>query len=89
MTDQEFEHVVASLAQADVVAILMRYRRALQGIGSCATQCGCCEMHVRVAKQALNWQLSRFCAAGPLTEEDGLTPERRAAMNRQCEECET
>lgn len=28
-------------------------RRAMTGIASCATRCGCCEMHVRVAKRVL------------------------------------
>lgn len=31
-----------------------RYAKALQGIASCATKCGCCEMHVRVARMALS-----------------------------------
>jgi hypothetical protein len=32
---------------------LERYRRALEGIASCATQCGCCRMHVEIAQEAL------------------------------------
>lgn len=31
-----------------------RYERALEGIASCCTACGCCEMHRRVAKAALS-----------------------------------
>jgi hypothetical protein len=30
-----------------------RLRRTMMGIASCATRCGCCEMHNRVAKQSL------------------------------------
>lgn len=32
-----------------------RYEKALRGVASCATQCGCCAMHVRIARQALGW----------------------------------
>lgn len=31
-----------------------RYAKALEGIASCCTSCGCCEMHRRVAKQVLS-----------------------------------
>lgn len=37
------------------VTDLDRLRKALEGIASCATECGCCAMHVRVARQALGW----------------------------------
>lgn len=30
-----------------------RYRPALVGISSCATRCECCEMHVGIAREAL------------------------------------
>ncbi len=33
---------------------LTSYRDTLRGIASCATQCGCCEMHRRVAQAALD-----------------------------------
>jgi hypothetical protein len=31
-----------------------RYTDALNGIATCATQCGCCRMHVKIALDALN-----------------------------------
>ena len=88
MNVEAFEHELSTMAQADCVAHAVRLFKALAGVASCATQCGCCEMHVRVAKQAMAWKLSNFCLAGPLTEADGLTPERRAQLDRQCVECE-
>jgi len=30
------------------------YARTLEGVASCATQCPCCEMHARVARERLN-----------------------------------
>lgn len=30
-----------------------RLRRTMLGISTCATRCGCCEMHRRIAEQAL------------------------------------
>lgn len=30
-----------------------RLRRSMQGIASCATRCGCCEMHRRIAEKAV------------------------------------
>lgn len=36
-----------------------RLRQALNGIATCATKCGCCEMHRRIAERALE------CASKP------------------------
>jgi hypothetical protein len=36
---------------------LERYEKALNGIATCATQCGCCRMHVQIALDALNDKL--------------------------------
>ena len=30
-----------------------RLRRTMQGVASCATECGCCRMHQRIAGEAL------------------------------------
>lgn len=31
-----------------------RLRKALSGISTCSTRCGCCELHVQIALEALN-----------------------------------
>jgi hypothetical protein len=41
------------MAHAPALAELERYRLALGGIASCATQCVCCRLHVEVALRAL------------------------------------
>lgn len=38
---------------AELAQTLERYRLALGGIASCATQCACCRLHVEVALRAL------------------------------------
>lgn len=45
----------SSHARRDVqdASALQRLLNALRGIASCATQCPCCEMHRRIAEQAL------------------------------------
>ncbi len=69
------------------------YEAALRGIASCATECGCCEMHVRVARSVLDQYSDNtkdgFCD-GPVTAEQypGLSESQIARLNRQCESCE-
>ena len=38
---------------AAVVEVARKHRNVLEGIASCATQCGCCQMHKRIANEAL------------------------------------
>jgi hypothetical protein len=53
-----FDQMKAEWAQAHVnrdalLARIARLERSLGGIASCATQCGCCRMHVQIALEAL------------------------------------
>ncbi len=47
------EWALAHACHASVAAEIERYRRALQGIASCATDCGSCQMLRAVAAEAL------------------------------------
>lgn len=41
---------------------------ALRGIASCATRCECCEMHKRIALQALDEHAKAEAARRPITD---------------------
>src|SRR5262245_22003047 len=48
------EAIVGELEQLESqVAALDRYGKALKGVASCATQCGCCRMHAQIASETL------------------------------------
>lgn len=47
------EWATAHASHVSVVELLKRYRKALHGIASCGTACGCCRMHQQVAAEAL------------------------------------
>lgn len=40
--------------ERDLSRELETYRKALQGIASCATVCKCCGMHARIAREVLD-----------------------------------
>jgi hypothetical protein len=48
------EWATAHACHATVAAQLERYRLALGGIASCATDCGCCRLHAQIAATALS-----------------------------------
>lgn len=72
-----------------VITAEQAYRNTLAGIGSCATACGCCAMHARIAQEALarTYPVIRrettgpgFCAVEYLPAEN-TTPREQAEFN--------
>lgn len=57
--------------QVAILALMARearYEAALRGVASCATQCGCCEMHSRVSRSVLGFLQSEHEAFNPQGE---------------------
>ena len=63
MTREEGERELAQMQALKIELAINKAARetlewALQGIGSCATQCPCCEMHRQVANRALGYDVA-------------------------------
>jgi hypothetical protein len=59
VTPQLLHEILAQLTPGHQYAVQLlieraeRLERSMRGIASCATDCGCCAMHRRIAEQAL------------------------------------